>query len=134
MIIKWDPSLSVGVMSIDKEHQKLINMINALNDAMLQRQGKEMVEKVIKALIGYTKIHFSNEERLFEKHNYPETQSHIAEHRSFVKKVQEFKISYMSGNVGLSIDVMNFLSDWLRSHIKGTDQKYTAFFQERGEN
>jgi len=34
-LIKWSPSLSIGVENIDNEHKKLISLINKLNAAML---------------------------------------------------------------------------------------------------
>ena len=37
-IIQWDESLSVKVKEIDAQHQKLINLLNELFDAM--RVGK----------------------------------------------------------------------------------------------
>jgi hemerythrin len=40
-LIQWNDSLSVNVVEIDKQHQKLVRMINELNDAMRQGKGKE---------------------------------------------------------------------------------------------
>ena len=33
-LIKWDDSYSVHIVEIDKQHQKLVDMLNELNDAM----------------------------------------------------------------------------------------------------
>lgn len=32
------------------------------------------------------------------------------------------------------MDILNFLSNWLVTHIKGAGKKYTAFLNERGVN
>jgi hemerythrin len=42
-LIDWDASYSVQVDEIDQQHQKLIAMINELNEAMKQRKGKELL-------------------------------------------------------------------------------------------
>jgi hemerythrin len=131
-IMQWDTSLSVGVAEIDAQHQKLIAMINDLDDAMRQGKGKDIVGKIINELIAYTRSHFATEEKYFAQFAYPETDAHKAEHVVFTKKVGEFKAGFDKGSLGLTIQVMTFLSDWLRNHIKVVDKKYGPFFNSKG--
>jgi|SRR5208337_3408667 len=131
-MIQWNDSLSVNVVEIDKQHQKLIGMINELNDAMRQGKGKDALGKIVNGLIVYTGTHFKTEERYFDQLGYPEADSHKKGHSDFVAKVSEFKGGFEKGKRGLSIEVMNFLSDWLRNHIQSVDRKYGPFFNEKG--
>ncbi len=131
-IIEWNDSLSVNVALVDKQHQKLIGMINELNDAMRQGKGKETLGKTLNELVSYTGTHFKLEEKYFDQFGYPEADSHKKRHSEFVAKVSEFKSGFEKGKLGLSIEVMDFLSDWLRTHIKGVDKKYGPFFNEKG--
>ncbi len=131
-LIQWNESLSVNVAEIDRQHQKLIGMINELNEAMRQGKGKDVLGKIINGLITYTETHFGTEERYFTKFGYPEADSHKKEHSDFTKEVSEFKEGFEKGKLGLSIEIMNFLSDWLKNHIQGVDRKYGPFFNERG--
>jgi hemerythrin len=131
-IIQWDHSLSVNVAEIDQQHQKLIKIINELYDAMRQGKGKEVIGKTINGLIEYAGEHFQTEEKYFDLFGYPETSSHKKEHADFVKKVTGFKSELETGRLSLSLEVMNFLSDWLKNHIKGVDMKYSPFFNEKG--
>jgi hemerythrin len=131
-LINWNDSLSVNVKEIDLQHKKLIDMINELNDAMKTGRGKDAVGKIVGGLISYTAIHFKKEEQYFDQFGYPDTENHKKEHVAFVKKVTDFKDGFAKGNLSLSIEVMNFLSDWLKNHIKGTDKKYAGFFNEKG--
>ncbi len=131
-LIKWDDSFSVRVAEIDRQHQVLAKMSNDLNDAMRQGKGKEILGKIISELIGYTATHFKTEERYFAQFEYPDALDHKKEHSSFVQKVSEFKDGFQSGRLSLSIEVMNFLSDWLQNHIKKTDRKYSRFFNDKG--
>jgi len=131
-LISWNDNLSVNVLEIDKEHQKLIGIINNLHDGMRQRKGKEVIGRIISELKDYTLSHFLTEEKYFEKYGYPEKISHVSEHTAFVKKVSEFKKGYDDGKLSLSIEVMDFLSDWLKNHIQGKDKRYSAFFNEKG--
>ena len=131
-LIEWDDSLSVNVTEIDLQHQRLVAMINKLNDAMMQGNGKEVVNRIINGLMGYAGTHFKTEEKYFDKFGYPETVRHKREHAAFVEKVSEFKGGLDSGRLSLSIEVMRFMSDWLQTHIKESDKKYSKFFNEKG--
>lgn len=130
--INWSSNLSVSVAEIDQQHQKLVGLINELHDAMKQGKGKEVLGKIVNELINYTATHFSLEERYFAKFSYPETGIHKLEHADFVKKVTAFKNDFSNGKTILSVEVMNFLSDWLQKHIQGTDKRYTQCFNEHG--
>ncbi len=131
-LINWDNSLSVNISDIDRQHKKLVEMINELNDAMRQGKGKEAVGTIINNLISYTRTHFTNEENYFKQHNYPDKDAHIKEHEDFINKVSDFKNQYSQGKIGLTLNVMDFLSSWLTKHIKGTDQKYSAYLNSKG--
>jgi hemerythrin len=131
-LIKWDDSLSVNIALIDQQHQKLILMINELHGAMKLGKGKDVLGKIVIGLISYTAIHFKTEEDYFSQFGYAEADSHIKEHVAFVRKVSEFKEGFEKGKLSVSIDVLNFLSDWLQNHIKGTDKKYSQFFNGKG--
>ena len=131
-LIQWNESLSVKVVEIDQQHQKLVSMINDLNDAMKQGKGKDVLDKIVNGVVGYTSTHFSTEEKYFARFKYPEADSHKKEHAAFVEKVLEFKDGFEKGKLTLSIEIMTFLSDWLKNHIKGSDMKYSQFFNEKG--
>jgi hemerythrin len=130
--VEWNNSYSVGVNEIDLQHQKLIEMINDLHDAMLQGKGKAVVGEIIKGLVDYAGTHFLTEEKYFDQFEYPEAGSHKEEHSAFTQRVAEFKNGFNTGKFALSINVMDFLSSWLRNHIKVVDKKYGPFFKEKG--
>jgi hemerythrin len=131
-LIQWTDALSVNVGEIDRQHRKLIGLINDLSEAMSRKKGKEAVERTLKGLIEYTVSHFSHEEKLFDGLNYPASSAHKQEHATFVKKVSEFRDGYEKGRLGLSIEMMYFLRDWLKDHIQGSDKNYSSFFNEKG--
>ena len=131
-LINWNDSLSVKVEEIDQQHKKLIAMINELNDAMRAGKGKDVLGKIVDSLISYTATHFKTEEKYFAQFGYPDTDNHKQEHVAFVKKVTDFKDGFEKKKLSLTIEVMDFLSDWLKNHIMGTDKKYTQFFNEKG--
>ncbi|MGI6102631.1 MAG: bacteriohemerythrin [Bacillota bacterium] len=80
----------------------------------------------------YAKTHFASEERLSAEYGYPDAGKHKKQHNDFAGKVDDFRTELDEGRLGLSVKVLHFLSDWLQSHIKGSDKQYSTFFNERG--
>ncbi|MEW6263187.1 MAG: bacteriohemerythrin [Thermodesulfobacteriota bacterium] len=131
-LIDWSGNLSVKVAEIDQQHQKLVAMINEIHEAMKQGRGKNVLGPIINELVNYTKTHFTTEEKYFDQFKYPQADIHKAKHKEFVKKVSEFKAGFDKGSLSLTVEVMNFLKDWLSGHIAGDDKKYGPFFNEKG--
>lgn len=131
-LILWDESLSVNVKEIDTQHQKLIDLINELHDAMKSGKGKDVMQEILNGLADYTVYHFTTEENHFAEFHYEKAIEHKAEHKNFVEKVTDFKKKFEAGEVGLTIEIMHFLRDWTVEHIKGTDKKFTKCFNEHG--
>jgi hemerythrin len=131
-LIQWNDNLSVGVAEIDGQHQKLVRLINDLNDAMRAGKGKEITGKIINELTNYTLSHFATEEKFFVQFAYPDTDAHKSEHAMFVQKVSAFKKDFEQSRIGVTIPIMDFLSDWLKNHIMGVDKKYEPFLKAQG--
>ena len=131
-LVQWSNDLSVHVSEMDKQHQKLIGMINELHDAMSKGKGKEVVGKIVEGLLTYTKTHFSEEEKLMDKHNYPDADAQKKMHKVFIDKASQFKRELESGTLGLTITVSDFLSDWLKNHIQKEDKKYGPYLNQLG--
>lgn len=130
--LTWDEKYSVGIREIDLQHKKLVEMINGLHDAMKEGKGKDVLARVLQELVNYAASHFATEEKYMTNFNYPGYLAHKGEHEKFVKQVLDFKNDFDSGKAAMTLEVMNFLKDWLLNHISGTDKKYGPFFNEHG--
>ena len=131
-LIQWGNGLSVHVKEIDTQHQRLVKLINDLDSAMRVGKGKELLGKIVSELATYTVVHFATEEKYFDKFGYPDAPEHKVEHKKFIEKVSKFKTEFDAGRMGLSIKIMDFLSNWLKNHIMGIDKKYAPFFNGKG--
>jgi len=132
-LIEWTAELSVGINSIDEQHKKLINMINALNDAMLTNSSNELLGKIFTGLAAYTQKHFAYEENMFAEFGYTDSQEHKRQHEELIAQVIELKEKFMENPQGtISADLMLFLKRWLTNHIMRTDKEYTEFLLSKG--
>jgi hemerythrin len=127
-LITWDESLSVGVAVIDRQHQRLFDIINELDRAISKGKDNDAISQIIDDLIIYTATHFRTEEKYFTQLDYPGAEPHKQEHQIFTKKVGEMTEKFIrgpvSGRLALSIEVMRFLSKWWVDHILATDKQY----------
>lgn len=132
-LIKWENRYSVKIAKFDEQHQQLVGMINQLYEAMKVGKGQLELGKILEDLVDYTRKHFASEEALMLKHGYPNYTQHKTSHDRLTQQVIEFKNQYHEGKIGLSIQMMNFLKEWLVNHILDEDKDYSNFFQAKGE-
>ncbi len=132
-LIEWSSELSVGIDSIDEQHKKLVNMINALNDAQLTGSSNELLGKIFTGLAAYTQKHFTYEENMFAEHGYSDSQEHKRQHNELISQVVELKEKFMENPQGtINADLMQFLKRWLTNHIMRTDKEYAEFLISKG--
>jgi hemerythrin len=131
-LFPWRDEYSMKVPSIDVQHHKLVDMLNALHDGMMAGTGREKLGSLLGGLIDYTASHFAHEEEYFELYQYPDAKKHTQEHRDLTKQVLAFKEKFESGRANLTMELMMFLKNWLIQHILGSDKAYSGHFVERG--
>jgi hemerythrin-like metal-binding protein len=128
----WDERYSVGVMSIDGEHKVLFGILNDLYDAMKKGLAQSVTGPLLHKLVDYTKRHFSSEEAKMAAAGFPGLAAHREKHRDLIKQVEQFTVRLERGDIMLSVDLFNFLRDWLSTHIQKTDKEYGPWLVEHG--
>jgi len=131
-LFPWSDTYSVKIAACDSQHKVLVDLINELHQAMIARRGKERMGGVLASLVKYTKSHFAAEEGLLHANQYPDFANHKAEHERFTQTIVEFQGRFQRNEVAMTIDVMDFLKNWLVKHIMGVDKKYVPHLSARG--
>lgn len=121
-LINWSDALSVNNEEIDSQHKKLVNLVNALHDHMAAGDANEVIGKVLDRMIEYTAFHFQTEEKLMEQYKYPGAGLHKIEHKKLVEKALDLQKRFKAGQLQITIEVMNFLRDWLKHPIAESDK------------
>lgn len=122
----WSNDLSVGNEFIDRDHRKLVDMVNALYNALSQGKANDMMGKVLNNLIVYTKEHFGREEAEMRRISYPQYGTHKAEHDKLIREVEQLRVKFDAGGNLNPVQVGAMLSDWLRNHIQKVDAQLAA--------
>ncbi|MBE0584854.1 MAG: hemerythrin family protein [Desulfofustis sp.] len=123
-LMPWGPKLSLGIAEIDRQHQQLVALINRLYRAMKQNSGSTIVRDILSELTEYTRSHFSFEEKQFRTFDYDRREEHEQIHRKLVGQIQDLGRQLDAGKAGVTIEVMNFLMEWLQNHIMKVDRQY----------
>jgi hemerythrin len=131
IMFEWKPQYSVEIGSIDGQHQNLFRVARELYAAMSTGRGKNAMATILDRLVQYTAVHFAHEERLMRLHDYPDLDAHRAEHEALTRRVLEFQADFQAGRVAMTVQVLQFLREWLEKHIAGSDQKYAPFLRNK---
>jgi hemerythrin len=130
-LITWRVVLAVNIKEVDDQHKQLIEILNTLHDSMRQEKGKKVLDSVLKRLADYTVYHFGTEERLFQEYGYPEAEEHKREHDAFTKQVLDFQKAFEEGRARITVELLYFLTDWLKNHIIRVDRKFGEYVTRR---
>ena len=127
--LAWTEEMSVGIAVLDEEHRMLLGLIARIGEAASRKTPRGEIAAIFDRLVEYTGKHFEHEEALFKKHGYPEAEAHAAEHRLLAGQVMDLN---RDREAVLPENVSDFLVDWLKVHILGSDRKYSEFLRDKG--
>ncbi len=130
--MEWTEKFSVGIPTFDRQHKKLFELFNTFYDSIHKQEGRERLAFVIKGLKDYTVQHFKSEEASMKLYHYPKYEAHKKEHDAFVKSVLEFENRFNQGKMILTIEITNFIKDWITKHVMEVDKQYTEHLTARG--
>ena len=125
--LQWSEDLSVGVVEMDRQHKRLVDLVNRLYEAMAAGRGDNIKMQILTELLTYTKVHFAAEERLMRECGYPQLTDHKCLHDQLTDKVIQLNEKVRNGQMVPSVSLGTFLKDWLVQHIIQQDKKYSQF-------
>jgi hemerythrin-like metal-binding protein len=128
----WKDEYSVGVGEIDEQHKGLFNTINYLIQVNQTGASAGDIEKIIAKIVDYKTKHFATEEKYFKLFNYDGAEEHIKAHRLFEESVAKLSGQYKDDPMSFAVALVDFLEDWLISHLMTMDRKYITCFKNHG--
>ncbi|NTW99452.1 MAG: hemerythrin family protein [Geobacteraceae bacterium] len=123
----WNDAFDLGIKEFDEHHKHLVALINLTYDIFTQGTTHDGIVKVLDELVDYTKYHFAAEEHWMAVNKYPNLSQHSDEHESFCQTVSAFQSDFFKRKTNLSLEVLQFLNDWLTAHILKSDADYSRF-------
>lgn len=120
----WTDDLCIGNALMDKDHRRMVELVNQLLGVMKAGLGREFVEDGIAQIVSHAVFHFGREERLMRQIDYVDYERHKAEHDALLCEVSEFE-----SHLGLGAETLNparwlFLRNWVFNHIRTNDKLF----------
>lgn len=80
---------------------------------------------LLSSLKDYTVYHFGFEENLMKKYDYDKIEEHKEQHDIFIGKLIDIESQDIdSSQKKIILDILDFIVNWISSHILGSDFKY----------
>ncbi|OGF25490.1 hypothetical protein A2331_01320 [Candidatus Falkowbacteria bacterium RIFOXYB2_FULL_34_18] len=132
LLLEWSSEYSVGVKKFDDQHKRMFDIINHFYALMTVDREHDKIQNTLQELKDYANYHLADEEKYFEKFNYPKKEEHKKIHDEYRKKINEF-IKERDNKDGrlMSFDIIDYLEDWWIGHIMGMDKEYVDFFKDK---
>lgn len=126
VIVKWREQMSLDYMPLDEEHRAFLDVVNHSLTVSRVADFNEM-EQVFNACYDYVRHHFSREEDIMERINFPDMATHVQAHRTFIKNISEFRQRYEQAATKEikqkeAIKTADFLSLWFIGHVLSRDK------------
>ena len=120
-LFKWSKIHAVFIPEIDAEHQNIFRLADELHRAVVGGAPADQAQSILRELIAREEDHFAHEERLMRATHYPSSAWHKGQHDTVRKRVTEFAPRIEGGESQAALLLLEFLSDWLRNHIRLAD-------------
>jgi hemerythrin len=128
ILMQWSDAFNTGIGEVDGQHKTLVDLLNRLNQAIVERKGSQACADVLGQLVGYTKVHFSLEEGMMKASRYPAFENHRKQHEELLAQVAAFQQKLAQGKGAITFELLHFLQMWLTKHINESDKRFGQYY------
>jgi hemerythrin-like metal-binding protein len=132
MYFQWSSAFNIGVPRIDRQHQRLAELLNEFHGSCSLPGPDCAVYPVLNALVRYAEEHFRGEEALMEETRYPESLRQKREHEKFAFAIFAFNERLQARGAEVAEEALSFVKNWLLDHILQMDRKMGDYLRDRG--
>ena len=122
-LISWDDEFSVGIEAIDRQHTRMLHLINEIDEVIQKGGTYEQFAPVLNDLIDYTIRHFAHEEKLMEENHCPNLERHKKSHVRLRAELLDWQEKVAEARPEDMNEHMLFLRIWFPGHILNVDKK-----------
>ena len=121
--IEWKDEYSIGIASVDQEHESLITQINKLYEQLELPLDTETIESMLADIHVDISTHFALEELLMQEADFAELEDHKKDHERLLDQIDDMIFHFTEDPESGRELLINRLSDWFSHHFKGFDTR-----------
>jgi len=131
-MVELTPSFKLEYESLDRDHQRLADMVNQIVQAIDDDEA-EKCEDLVTKFVKSTKSHFASEEALLTKAGYPNVKNHKDHHQSLNTKMEHLlEFAKAAGdNLMARESLRKELVFFLMDDVITTDLDFKSFIEEK---
>lgn len=131
-LIEWRDEFTIGIASVDYEHQGMIRMINKLHEELAGDASRDAVIDMLGDIHNLISAHFALEEKEMVEMGYGEFDSHKDDHERLLDEIRDIMDEVEDGTAeGYEADLGRRLEAWFGEHFKTADSRLHHFLEQR---
>jgi hemerythrin len=127
-LFNFEAEFKLGIETVDQEHVKLVNMLNAVHRLVTDGKKAEAIEYFSLTLARYVVEHFAHEEQFMASIGFPQLEDHARIHENFKKSFVQSLPRLASYDEAAFRAALSDTFTWIINHIGRTDRKYAQFY------
>jgi len=122
-LLKWKPSYSLGIPSVDLEHRELIGLINNVYGHLDSQSGPDEIDACLEDIYAGIASHFALEEKHMRDAEYEEFEAHKDQHEDLLDQLRGMMDEFVDNPVSGRETLQSTLGDWFSRHFATFDAR-----------
>jgi hemerythrin len=116
-------NLKFGVAEIDKQHRRMVKIVNELLRAALDRNLGKSEGLLVDELVRLADLNFRTEEVWMRRCRYEHCEAHSASHSHLLRELVELRDGMFLRHENFNRKTVFFVRRWLQNHLVHSDRE-----------
>jgi hemerythrin-like metal-binding protein len=131
--LEWNNEWNCGDLTIDGQHRELLEIGNKLVFLTVSGAAPQQISEQIDRLLMFVANHFSSEELIIEKLNYPDFEEHQRIHQELLIRTSEISSEYLHEEGQSPISMAFIINDLIMGHLINEDRKFFSYIPKSAD-
>ena len=126
---QWDESYSVGIASLDAQHEGIMATAERLRAALRMGRAVRIQQQILREIAEYAAAHCEREERVMATAGFPGLDMHRRKHREILESLRGY-VAFTESHE-LPVDAAEFVCGRIRDHVREQDSQYAKWIKRK---